>query len=137
MKYYLVEPLPISWIKKKREERGILGNYLFIKSRKICSQDFQYRKNYMKTEKKARVGYLLVIAGGDTNLSETFRITRSWLKQFLMAGSNNTTMLTALPDKINIQGKHENIQQFSFVKEKFPPWSKGLWGHCWDICLFL
>ena len=91
--------IPISWIKKKREDRGILGNYFLIKSRKICSQDFQYRKNYMKTEKSLLFLFLL---GDNTNLSETFSITRSWLKQFFMDGSNNTTMLIVLPNKINI-----------------------------------
>lgn len=91
--------IPISWIKKKREDRGILGNYFLIKSRKICSQDFQYRKNYMKTEKSLLFVFL---SGGNTNLSETFSITRSWLKQFFMDGSNNTTMLIVLPNKINI-----------------------------------
>ena len=47
--------------------------------------------------------FFLVITGDNTDLSETFSITRSWLKQFLMDGSSNTTMLTALPDKINIK----------------------------------
>ena len=89
-----------------KEKEGRLRNPEELFSHKIqenLSSVLPISQKLYENWKERLLLFFLVITGDNTDLSETFSITRSWLKQFLMDGSSNTTMLTALPDKINIK----------------------------------